>query len=922
MPNTTPSSAPRHNVPAPLSRFLGRQDETREVAQAVTQHRITTLTGVGGCGKTRLALQVASGLLDPPRDASPFPDGVWFVELAATSRDADVARDVARVFGLREEAGRQPLDTLLQELQARVLLLVLDNCEHLLDGCAAVATRLLTAAPGVRLLTTSREPLGVDGEWTWRVPSLDVESARTLFMERSRLVRPNFAPDHDDSIAITQLVQQLDGLPLAIELAAARSRVMQPARILASLTDRFTLLTGGSRQKLARQQTLEASVGWSYDLLSTTEQQLARRLSVMRAFDIDAAQAMSIDTEGSVVETLTRLVDKSLVVADHDGRDTRYRFLETVRQFLLTRLQRSGDMQHARQQHLQHFLTLAERYAPYLASREGPTYLSDLQVNVYSLDSALEWAEVTHASDTMLRLVTALSLFFELGGHLAHGGRWFARALALDTASPSSATRADSHSLRARALWGAAHVAFYGGHYGLSATHAGAALALAQQSGDRWAEGRALNTLGAAHSLSDPSSSRELLTRSVALGRSSGDDWAVGDGIKMTTVAWFAEHNEDGARPVLDELRRVGERLGSRFFLAWQQAMVGYFARDRGDLEDAASALASAEAHSQYVGDPSTGGFVECWSAALDMDWGRFESARARLEHFLATAAAAGSELALPEGLYSLGLWLLAHDDAAAAKQLVTEHIDTMFEYGLLAFGGQLLLVLSAAERTLGNTIEAHRAIDRASTRMAGLGNHYLDALINAERGRIALVEGDHSAAEQQLHTALAMQVRLGARPAAARTLEALATIAARDEGFAESARVLSAVDTYREAMGLARTPAEAREHAAVLALLRERLTDTFDAEWNAARSVPFAECVAHVTRMRGQRKRPSFGWDSLTPTELRVAALVAEGLNNPQVGERMFIARGTVKIHLAHIFAKLNISSRSQLAVMVTQRH
>lgn len=913
---SSPASAnPRHNLPLALSRFLGRQDETREIMRALTIHRMTTLTGVGGCGKTRLALQVASLALET------FRDGAWFVELASTVRDSDVARDIARVFGLREEAGREPLETLKDELRGRELLLVLDNCEHLLHGCAEVATQLLITAPGVRLLATSREPLGVEGEWTWRVPSLDVQSGSTLFVERSRLVRPNFEPDESDNVAIAALVQQLDGLPLAIELAAARSRVMQPSRILESLSDRFRLLTGGSRQKLARQQTLEASVAWSYDLLSANEQLLAQRLSVMRDFDLDAAQTVSgMSEQGSVVELLTHLVDKSLLVAEHEHRNTRYRFLETVRQFLLARLQRSGEVEAVRQRHLAHFLALAERLAPHLASREGPIHLAELQVNLYSVDSALEWAEATNDANSMLRFVVALSLFFELGGHLAHGGRWFARALSVSGAKNVSAAQNDEsgRSLRACALWGAAHVAFYGGQYALSHTHAEEALQLAQSARDRWAEGRALNTLGALQSLAEPAAARDALARSVALGRAMGDDWAVGDGIKMTTVAWYTQHADAEARSSIEELRRVGESLGSRFFLAWQQAMVGYFARDRGDLEDAANAYASAAAHSKYVGDPSTGGFVECWSASLDMDVGRFDSARVRLEHLLATASAKGSELAVPEALAAMGVWLLAHGDAAAARELVLPHIDGFFEAGLVTWAIQLLLVQAESDRVCGNTDDASRALERASTATAKLGNEFLGALVESERGRLVLSQGDRVRAEQHLHSGLGVQVRIGARPSAVRTLETMAGIAALDESDSEATRVLSAANGLREQIGLARGPAERAVHDALVQSLRARLSEVvFDAEWSEARNISLGDVVEYVSRMRGQRKRPSIGWDSLTPTELRVAALVAQGLTNPQIGERMFIARGTVKIHVAHIFTKLGIASRSQLAVM-----
>lgn len=913
------SPQPPHNLPSALSRFLGRQEETREVLRAIAEHRMTTLTGAGGCGKTRLSLQVASLAIEN------FKDGAWFVELGATTRDGDVARDIARVFGLREEAGRESVETLKDALRGRELLLVLDNCEHLLDGCAKVATQLLLTAPGVRMLATSRESLGVEGEWTWRVPSLDTASASTLFVERSRLVRPKFEPDESDTVAIAALVEQLDGLPLAIELAAARSRMMQPSRILESLSDRFRLLTGGSRQKLARQQTLEASVAWSYDLLAADERHLAQRLSVMRDFDLDAAQAVGgRPEEGSVVELLTRLVDKSLLVAEHDNRNTRYRFLETVRQFLLTRLQRCGEIEEVRHRHLQHFLALAERLAPHLASREGPKHLAELQVNLYSIDSALEWSEATLDSEAMLRLVIALSLFFELGGHLAHGGRWFARALSVPAGKLDAVSQnADGeYSVRARALWGAAHVAFYGGQYALSHAQAEEALQLAQASGDRWAEGRALNTLGALQSLAEPAAAREALTRSVALGRALNDDWAVGDGLKMTTVAWYTQHGDAEVKQSLEELRRVGESLGSRFFLAWQQAMVGYFARDRGELEAAATAYASAAAHSQYVGDPSTGGFVECWSALLDMDVGRFESARVRLEYLLATASAKGSELAVPEALSAMGLWLLAHGDASSALELVEPHIAGLFEAGLMTWGVQLLLVQAASKCAQGNHGGAASALDRAMPAASKLGNEFLVALVDAERARLLLAEGDRARAEQLLHSALGVQARIGARPAAMRSLEILAGISALDESHSEATRVLSAADGLRQHMGLARTPAERAAHEALVRSLRAQLGETqFDSEWNGARDTSLPDLVEYVSRMRGQRKRPSIGWESLTPTELRVAALVAEGLTNPQIGERMFIARGTVKIHLAHVFTKLGIATRAQLAVRAVGR-
>ena len=311
--------------------------------------------------------------------------------------------------------------------------------------------------------------------------------------------------------------------------------MMHPTRIAAALDDRFRLLTGGSRTAMPRQQTLEASVGWSYELLDDDEQALARRLSVLHGFTLDAAEAISSDDEADrfgVLDVLTRLVDKSLVQVDHDDPESRYRMLESVRQFLQARLVEFGDADAVRARHFSYFLALAEQLAPRLALGDGPRCLARLEAEHDNLDTALEWGDGAAATEEMLRFAAALTLFWELRGHLAKGGRWFARVLHDDDAPPTAE--------RARALWGAAHVALYGDDFETMQVRAPQALAMAEAVGDDWAAGRALNSLGFATALFDPEAGRAQLARSIELGRASGDDWAVADGWKMTTVAYYA----------------------------------------------------------------------------------------------------------------------------------------------------------------------------------------------------------------------------------------------------------------------------------------------------------------------------------------------------------------------------------------------
>ncbi len=354
----TAKSVAAHNLPSQFTSFVGRGSQLAELRRLLAEDRLVTLTGAGGAGKTRLGVEVAN------QAAGDYAEGVWYVDLAPITDPVVVPVTVARALGLPDQPGRSTMDTLLRFVHDRQLLVVLDNCEHLLDACAELVVALLGGAPGLRLLATSREPIGVPGEATWRVPSLSVsDEAIALFTDRARLAQIDFAVTDDNAATVAEICQRLDGMPLAIELAAARVRALSVGEILDSLHDRFRLLTGGARTAVRRQQTLRASVDWSHALLTETERVLLRRLAVfLGGFDLDAAQSVA-GADGlqryQVLDQLTLLVDKSLVVAENIRGRTRYRLLETVRQYALEKLGESGEADAVRSRHRDYYMALA-----------------------------------------------------------------------------------------------------------------------------------------------------------------------------------------------------------------------------------------------------------------------------------------------------------------------------------------------------------------------------------------------------------------------------------------------------------------------------------------------------------------------------------------------------------------------------------
>jgi predicted ATPase/class 3 adenylate cyclase len=438
----------RHNLPIQLTSFVGREKEMEQIAQSLSEHRLVTLTGVGGTGKTRLALQVAAEMTEQ------YTNGVWFVELAPISDPELVPQTILAALGLSEQPGRTILQILTDYFRERNLLLVLDNCEHLIQTSAKLADVLLNNLHSLKILATSREALGVKGEVTWHVPSLSLPDEKhlpslehltqyetvRLFIERALLVQPTFTVTNDNAPFVAEICSRLDGIPLAIELAAARLRALSVEQIAKRLDDRFRLLTGGSRTSLERHQTLRATIDWSYNLLTEEEKKLFRSLSVfsggwiLEAAESVCSQESFIPVGGSefdILDLLTQLVDKSLVNMDHSC----YRMLETIRQYAREKLLDSNEGKAAHDNHLTYFLELAEQTDKKSHGPEQVEWMERLEMELDNFRVALDWCVSDQKTESALRLLCALSWTWGVRDHFSEVEDWFDKIRALPEVS-------------------------------------------------------------------------------------------------------------------------------------------------------------------------------------------------------------------------------------------------------------------------------------------------------------------------------------------------------------------------------------------------------------------------------------------------------------------------------------------------------
>ncbi|HET9950870.1 MAG TPA: protein kinase [Candidatus Eisenbacteria bacterium] len=601
-------SSPPNNLPRQRTQFIGRERELAECAGLIGLARLLTLTGSGGCGKTRTALKLAESLL------SEYSDGVWFVDLAPSQDASHVLRAAANVLEVREEPGAPLVGTLAHHLKEMRTLIVLDNCEHVLGAAAEFVDHLLSASRHLRLLVTSREALGIPGERTFPLRPLSVPTAGTdqdfslvaasesvkLFTDRARLADGRFELTEKNASAVADICRRVDGIPLAIELAAARVKMLSVGQIQSKLNDRFRLLTGGSKTGLARHQTLQATIEWSYAHLSQEDQRVFRLLAVFAGgWTLDAAVAVAGDAVGDfeTLDAITRLADKSLVVIDHGDTEPRYTMLETVRQYAEERLEEAMEGREARSRHLAFFLALAEEAEPSFHGPDQDLWCSRLDPEQPNILSAHRWCgRVEGRAEQGLNLVRAVSPYWHRRGLMPEAYRVTVEAL--------SRPGADGRSVaRRRALHAAGQFGYFLGRYREARGYLEESLSIARELGDR----------------------RGVV---LALGTLAGVEAALGNG----TDAW------GHAKVALSQARE----LGNAQILSNALNSMAELNRDCGDLEGAEPLYEEALAIDRGVGDRANTAITLSNLAIVAIMRGAGDRARTRLLELLAISEESG----------------------------------------------------------------------------------------------------------------------------------------------------------------------------------------------------------------------------------------------------------------------------------------
>ena len=904
-------------LPAPLTRFVGREAEVAEVAALLAETRLLTLTGPGGAGKTRLALRLVASV------AGRSPDGVWFVDFSPLSGREFVWDRVASTLGLREpRAGTTWAQSVGRSLARRKFLLVLDNCEHVVESAAEVTAELLAAAPALKIIATSREPLGVEGEVTWVVPPLSEADGVDLFIDRARQARPQFRMRDVDAHAVQTICRRLDGLPLAIELAAARAHALDLTYIAAGLKDHLALLPSGPRTAPQRQSTLAASFNWSYDLLSDAERVLLRQLSVFAGgFDVEAALAVCPTAS---LELLAALTDRSLIMLEQrsDRAGPRYRMLASVREFAAEHLDEAEEVDLIRTRHRDHYLGVAES-GFYLLGAEKTRWLDRLRGEQDNLRAAMAWSRDRGDTDALVTMLLTLTQAW--GGR----ARWIEAQMWLDVAVDRAEEVLPSSRARIRLMQ--CFVPILAGRGSLSLGDvpalANEALALARAGEDEVAETFALAMLGFMAALAGGAEAmRPYLNETLPQFRSSAyiPIGPVMLGI-FVVLRWFQSDPEEPRR-LAEEAILMARASGDRHFLISGVIIAGLTALIQGRLADAAQLFDTAVADSRQDED------ALLWIALLGRAGvatfrGDFAAVRAAVsESQAATQGTDAAEMSVrmvgPTARLILGWMELAGGDAARARDAIAPLVDAIRATPMSRYAAVPLIVLAEAQLALGAHDDAEASLDEATALARAGALTWVLGRAGVVRAKLRAREGDLHEAESLAHEAVRLGSESSDQLGLVDGLELLARLANEQESAKEAVRLWAAAESLRGELGYTRFPVEQGPYETEVAGAKQALgPDDFAAAWADGATLSPDEAIAYSRRGRGERKRPSTGWTSLTPSELEVVRLVGQHLSNPEIAARLFVSRATVKTHLVHIFAKLGVDSRSELAGEAVKR-
>ena len=913
-------------LPVAVSSLVGRERERTELAELVAETRLITLTGSGGCGKTRLALEVV-------HDVAPqFEDGALWVELSGVGDPDSVAQALADAVGVTEEPGRALIDTLIDELRGRHELVVLDNCEHVIGACAALVSELLRSCPGVTVLATSREPLTIDGETTWEVPPLavpDPQEATTdaivaadavaLFETRARQVRPDFTVTDDDASAVAQICRRLDGIPLAIELAAARLRVLSVGQIAAGLSDRFRLLTAGGRGAPTRQRTLEASVAWSFGLLADAERLALARLSVFAgSFDLKAAQAVvagpDID-ETQALDLLGALADRSLLqVGEHYGR-ARYRLLETIRAYATERLAELEDPARVRDRHLDLFIGLADGAQAGLGGPDAAAWNARLAADLADLRAAMAWAVDSGRPVAVLDIAEPTRRFWFDRSRYAEMERWLRAAV-----DAPAATDTD----RARGLVTASLVI---GASGQSATAHGLAdravsVARTLEAGDTLAVSLVLRASeGLSSGLASSDTIAADIDEAVALAQRLEDHATRAIVLALAGLTACDGRSLEEGVGLLEQTVAVCEDAGVGFTRPAAHTQLGAYLLLSGEPERARDHTQQGLAWARRIDRPGWEAFALAQLAVAELFAGDIEAAANQLAEAEALLRARSPSPNVFE-LY-VGRWtsLVAYrsGETDKARRVAEALRRTARERGVRWFEASAMWLLGMVALAEQRPEDAREHLERC--RRLSVDPRYPFTLGRALVG-LAYLTGDPEDAWDHAHEGLEVLADSGDRLGAVEALEAVAGLAAARDQPDQSLRLLAAAERFHDDTGIVRLPLPAQRAQRHTAAARAEL-DPDDAEacWAEGRQLSLAEAVAYARRGRGERGRPQVGWAALTPTEREIVRLVAAGYANPEIGERLFVSVHTVKWHLSHVYAKVGLGGRSELVAEAARR-